>query len=129
MIVLRPNGGEDDGSDDVSTPSLLNRADYEYLFTEPAQSHSFTPGTRATYEFEARSDGRKIAFNIRQGCTDKWEQWERQELEELLLGLSGMQSRVSKWVDAHDGIERTVAYPCPWDRICVYKFSRMNYNL
>ena len=72
MIVLRPNGGEDDGSDDVSTPRLLNRADYEYLFTEPAQFHSFTPGTRATYELEARSDGRKIAFNIRHECTDKW---------------------------------------------------------
>ena len=88
--MLRPNGEEDDGSDDASTPGLLNRANYEHFITKRAQFHSFTPGTRATYELEARSDGRKIAFNIRHECTDKWEQWERQQLENLLLGLSGI---------------------------------------
>lgn len=83
VIVLRPDGGKADGSNDVSTPSLLHRADYERSVIEPAQFHNVAPGTRATYEIEERQSGAKITFNFRQECKDKWEQWKRQQLEEL----------------------------------------------
>ena len=83
IVVLGPGGGKADGSEDVSTGSLLYPADYEHFIVKPAQFHNFTVGTRAKYKVEEGQDGTKTAFDVRHECNDKWQEWERQRLEAI----------------------------------------------